>query len=133
MKTIEQLIEGHPLMNAENTRHGGAKAASERATSEPAGPAKVVAAVATGSGSVPKRRWREYPAEQFSEADLPVWGYYPDRTHSVRLIDFMGNEMTHWMPARDDIPEAPSGRQPTPKASSEPCPPPANQTPKYYE
>ena len=70
--------------------------------------------LATCPESASKRRWREYPAEQFSEADLPVWGYYPGRTYTVRLIDFMGSQMTHWMPARDDIPEAPTVRQPSP-------------------
>jgi len=96
------------------------KAASELATPETAGPVPVVAAVANCSGSAQKRRWREYPAVQFSEADLPVWGYYPEGVYKVRLIDFMGNQMSHWMPAHIDIPDAPSVRQPTTNIRHEP-------------
>lgn len=53
------------------------------------------------------RRWRKLSEEPFTAADLPLWGYYPGRRNEIRLIDFHGDAMTHWMPAAQDMPAPP--------------------------
>lgn len=41
--------------------------------------------------------WVKFSEREFTKEDLPVWAYYPTRESKIRLLDFMGNEMTHWM------------------------------------
>lgn len=56
--------------------------------------------------------WKKYSDHKFTRDQLPVWGWYPGRSPSVRLIDFMGNEMEAWMPAGSPI--YPDPRSPIP-------------------